>query len=147
LTTYICQSSWTSTSFALIAVLTISAILAGCGGGSPDCTVMSLNIGPPTAAANHLAASPGSQAVFVGFDNLGALPSACFGNIAIAQAMRLDLKWTVSDSVNVTIGNTQGVDYGVATCHNATAGPVTITATGPNAKGATISGTASLTCN
>ena len=53
-------------------------------------------------------------------------------------AIRTDLKWTVSDPANVSIGNTQGMDYGLATCNNAGAGVVTVTATGANVKNATI---------
>jgi hypothetical protein len=131
-------------SLALLGSLIISAMLTGCG-GSPDCTVTALSITPPTATANHVAAPPGNKVLFIGTDNNTTLPSGC--SVADVVVIRTDLKWTASDPVNVTIGNTQGVDYGVATCNNATSGPVTITATGPNSKNATISGTASLTCN
>jgi hypothetical protein len=132
--------------FIFLAGMVVIAGLAGCGGHStPDCTVTALNLGPAAGTADHLAASPGNQVQFSGFDALNTLPSGCL-TVGITQAMRTDLKWTVSDPVNVTIGNTLNVDYGRATCVNATAGPVTVTASGPNAKGTTITGTATLTC-
>jgi hypothetical protein len=132
--------------FIFLAIITVVAGLSGCGGNStPDCTVTALNLSPTAGTADHAAASPGNQVQFLGFDTLNRLPSGCF-TVAVTQAARLDLKWTVSDATNVTIGNTQNVDYGVATCVNAASGPVTVTATGTNAKGATITGTATLTC-
>lgn len=106
-----------------------------------DCSVaLALAVAPATASADHLAASPGNKVQFVAGDQP---PPGC---PPTPGPVRADLKWTVSDPVDVTIGNTQGVDYGVATCNNATAGPVTVTATGLNSKGATITGTAMLTC-
>jgi hypothetical protein len=130
----------------LLIFLLIPASLTGCGSGSlMNCTATSLTVDPPTATADHLAASPGNQVQFSGFNNLGSLPSSCHA-IPLTVALRTDLKWTSSDPVNVTIGSTQGVDYGLATCKNPTVGPVTITATGPNAANATISGSAMLTC-
>jgi hypothetical protein len=66
--------------------------------------------------------------------------------IGVAQAARTDLTWSSTDAVNVAIGNTPGVDYGVATCNHAANGPVTITASGRNSKNVTITGTATMTC-
>jgi hypothetical protein len=115
---------------------------AGCGGGGTDCSVaQALAVAPQSATADHLASPPGNQISFVAGD---APPPGC---PPTPGPLRTDLKWSVSDPVNVTIGNTQGVDYGVATCKNATAGAVTVTATGTNKLNATITGTASLTCN
>ena len=134
--------------FIFLAILTISATVFGCGGrgNPPNCVVSSLNITPATATANHVSGSPGNQAQFFGFDATNLLPAGCV-SVAITQAMRTDLKWTTSDPANVSIGNTVGVNYGLATCNNATAAAVTITATGPNANNNTIAGTAKLTCN
>lgn len=123
----------------------MSSAFVGCGGSSHDCTPSSLAITPSAATAMHLAAPPANKVQFNGFSDGSSVPSGC--PVSFVEAIRTDLKWTASDSVNVTIGNIQGVDYGVATCNSATSQPVTITATGPNSKGATISGTASLTCN
>jgi hypothetical protein len=115
---------------------------AGCGGhSSPDCSVaLALAVAPPTATADHLAAAPGNKISFVASDQP---PAGCPPQ---PSPLRLDLKWSVSDSTNVSIGNTPNVDYGVATCINATPTPVTVTASGPNGLGATITGTATITC-
>jgi hypothetical protein len=126
----------------LLLFLLLIAFIAGCGGSStPDCTTaVALGILPSPATADHSAASPGNQVQFLGFDTL---PAGCE---PLPGPIRPDLKWTVSDPVNVSIGNTQNVDYGLATCKNATAAAVTVTATGPNSKDATITGTSALTC-
>jgi hypothetical protein len=115
---------------------------AGCGGhSSPDCSVaLALAVAPPTATSDHLAAAPGNKISFVASDQP---PAGC---PPTPGPLRLDLKWSVSDPANVTIGNTQNVDYGVATCINAAPTPVTVTASGPNKLGATIMGTSTLTC-
>jgi hypothetical protein len=148
LKTHFTHPLWLHIFFALLGSLIIAASLAGCGSGNSmqNCTVTSLTIAPPTATANHLAAPPGNEAFFSGLNNLTTLPPGCVSPGAGAEPRRVDLTWTSSDPVNVSVGNTP-VDNGVATCNHATSGPVTITATGPNAINATISGTASLTCN
>jgi hypothetical protein len=132
--------------FIFLFGLAVIAGLAGCGAHTPppDCAFTSLTISPSSATANHVAASPGNQVNFMGFD--GARPAAC-GPVNFLVAIRQDLKWTVSDAVNAKIGNTANVDYGIATCVNAAGTPITVTASGPNANGATITGTAALTCN
>jgi hypothetical protein len=93
----------------------------GCGGKSQvvDCTPLDLGVSPQTATADHAAAAPGNQVSFIGFDGLrpGCPPTP--------GPIRTDLKWSVSDTVNTKIGNTLNVDYGVATCINATPSPVT----------------------
>jgi hypothetical protein len=129
-------------SFLLFSLsLAFAALTVSCGGSAaPNCALATaLNILPSVATGDHSAAPPANQTQFLGFDQLvpGCPPTPSF---------RTDLKWTVSDPVNVTIGNTPGPSYGVATCVNATAGPVTVTASGPNIQGATITGTAALTC-
>jgi hypothetical protein len=107
----------------------------------PDCsTAVGLGVAPNTATADHAAAPPGNKVQFVAGDTL---PDGC---IPRPGPIRLDLHWSVSDTANVTIGNTPNVDYGVATCVNATPAPVTVTATGKNERQATITGTATLTC-
>jgi hypothetical protein len=87
-----------------------------------------------------LAAAPGNRISFFGSD---VLPNGC---IPQPGPFRTDLKWSVSDTANVSIGNTPNVDYGVATCINATPSPATVTATGPNRLGATMTGSSTLTC-
>jgi hypothetical protein len=122
--------------FLLLAIFCI-----GCGGKSQvDCTPLDLGVSPQTATADHAAAPPGNQASFIAFNGLrpGCPPTP--------GPIRTDVKWSVSDTVNTKIGNTLNVDYGVATCINATPSPVTVTATGTNGLGATITGTATLAC-
>jgi hypothetical protein len=130
------------------AGLMVMAALTGCGGTTmQDCTVTALNISPASATASHTAAAPGNQAVFIAFDAINKLPAGCVALGTGTQAQRVDVKWTVSDTANVKIGNTVGADYGIATCVNAAPSPVTVTASGPNGKGVTITGTSTLTCN
>jgi len=126
---------------SLLSLLLI-ALSAGCGGhSSPDCSVaVALFVSPSAATADHLAAAPGNKISYVGGNGT---PDGCIPQPA---PLRLDLKWSVSDSTNVSIGNTPNVDYGVATCINAAPAPVTVTASGLNKLGATITGTATLTC-
>jgi hypothetical protein len=126
--------------FPLLVVI----VSAGCGGTSqrqPDCSVaVGLGVAPNNATADHAAAPPGNKVPFVASDTL---PVGC---IPTPGPIRFDLKWSVSDTVNTKIGNTPNVDYGVATCINATPAPVTVTATGANRLGNTITGTAILAC-
>ena len=130
------------------AGLIVMAGTTGCGGTTKlACTTTALNIAPPSATANHAAATPANRAGFSAFNALNTLPAGCVPLGVATQAQRVDLKWTVSDTANVTIGNTVGVDYGIATCVNAAPAPVTVTASGPNEKGVTITGTGTLTCN
>ena len=129
---------WRILFFLLLLLVLVSA---GCGGTSHDCTVArGLDVAPQSATADHAAAPPGNKVSFVGADSV--VP----GCIPTPGPIRFDLKWSVSDTVNTTIGNTSNVDYGVATCINATPAPVTVTATGTNRLGSTITGTATLTC-
>jgi hypothetical protein len=121
----------------------IIALSVGCGGHSaPDCSIaVALFVAPTAATADHLAAAPGNKISFVGGN---VLPDGCPPQPA---PLRTDLKWSVSDPANVSIGNTPNVDYGVVMCINATPSPATVTATGTNRLGATITGTSTLTCN
>ena len=126
----------------LLFPLLLVIVSAGCGGKSQvvDCTPLDLAVSPQTATADHAAAAPGNQISFIAFDGLrpGCPPTP--------GPIRTDLKWSVSDTVNTKIGNTLNVDYGVATCINATPSPVTVTATGTNRLGSTITGAATLAC-
>jgi hypothetical protein len=122
--------------------LLLIALSSGCGGHStPDCSVaVALGVIPSTATADHLATAPGNKVSFFASD---VSPAGC---IPTPGPIRQDLKWSVSDPANASIGNTQTVDDGVATCVNAAAAPVTVTASGTNTRGATITGTSALTC-
>jgi len=132
--------SQSSLFFLLLVVFGI-----GCGGKSSppqvDCTIaLGLDVIPQSGTADHAAAAPGNQVPFFGADSTRP------GCIPTPGPLRTDLKWSVSDTVDTKIGNTLNVDYGVATCINATPAPVTVTATGTNRLGATITGTGALTC-
>lgn len=134
------SSKYVSCLVFFVALLTMAIV--GCGGHSqPNCGVaVSLFVAPASATADHTAAAPGNKVSYVGGDTP---PPGC---PPTPGPLRLDLKWSVSDPANTTIGNTPNVDYGIATCINATPSPVTVTATGANSQGTTITGTATLTC-
>lgn len=118
----------------------LTAMCAGCGGrSSSDCVITGIGVGPDPASADHLAAPPGNNVTFIAF-NLTT------GNCPLRPTQpRQDVIWSVSDPLNVSIGNTVGVDYGVATCKAAASG-VTVTATGAIDKGIVAKGSASLAC-
>lgn len=128
----------------LLALIPLLAIAPGCGSHPPmpDCTIaIAIGIAPSTASADHLAPAPGNMVSFTGGD---VSPAGCLPQPA---RFRQDLQWSVSDTTDVSIGNTLNVDYGVATCNKATPAPATVMATGTNRLGQTIIGTSSLTCN
>ena len=120
----------------LLFVVLVSTI--GCGGGSPDCGVNGLNVGPSAATVNHAAAPPGNSQVFSAsfqFKNSPGCP-------AITAAL-VNSNWTVSDpSVHLSAPQATQV---TATCTAAVATPVTISAT--PVSGEMFTGKASLTCN
>ena len=120
----------------LLFLVLVSTI--GCGGGSSDCGVNGLNVGPSAATVNHAAAPPGNSQVFSAsfqFKNSPGCP-------AITAAL-VNSNWTVSDpSVHLSAPQATQV---TATCTAAVATPVTITAT--PVSGEMFTGKASLTCN
>ena len=124
-------------------VITIAALLmAGCGGTSnPMCKINSINVFPATATANHTAPPPGNMQHFDAF--IASEPDGC----AFIQSNLTNAVWSVSDTTNVSISNTQDATYGTATCKGATTGAATVTATVPAGDGTNVSKTASLTCN
>jgi hypothetical protein len=127
---------------ASIVGLVLPAALIGCGGKTATiCTVNSINVSPATATVNHLAAPPGNTQQFDAFQT--SAPSGCAFQLSNLKTAT----WAVSDPVNVSISNVQDNTYGVATCKNATAGAVTVTATVPKGDGTNVTNTASLTCN
>ena len=126
-----------------VLLLSLVIAIAGCGGKTQmhvDCTPLSLDVAPQSATADHAAAAPGNKISYVASNSIRP------GCIPTPGPLRTDLKWSVSDTVNTTIGNTPNVDYGVATCINATPAPVTVTAAGPGSMGTTITGTGTLAC-
>lgn len=116
--------------------------LVGCGGHSTtnNCTITAIEVFPNPATADHTAAPPGNSVHFGSFAIFG--PNCSPPPPAVFEAVT----WSVSDPVNVSIDNTQGPNFGVATCKNATAGPITVTASGTLPSGKPASASASLTC-
>ena len=119
----------------LLSMMLVSTI--GCG-GSPDCGVSGLNVGPSAATVNHAAAAPGNSQVFSAsfqFKNSPGCP-------AITAAL-VNSNWTASDP-SVQLSAPQATQV-TATCTAAVSTPVMITAT--QVGGEMFTGKASLTCN
>lgn len=116
-------------------------VAVGCGGAA-NCGPVGVSVSPNTATADHTAAPPGNQQQFFA-SNSFPIKQGC---AAITAAILNNVTWSTSDPGDVSISNTQGSTYGVATCINAVSSPVTITATQPRQGGGTFVGTASLTC-
>ncbi len=119
-----------------VAAIFISSL--GCGGSimSDPCTVVGLNISPPTATVNHAAAPPANSQSF------GANPRFS-GVCGAGTAVQINSNWTVNDP-SVHLSATQGTTV-TATCTAAVGSPVTVTAT--SADGRMLTGQAMLTCN
>ena len=106
-----------------------------------DCGVVGVTVTPASATANHAAAPPGNQVVFLGKQVSKKDP----GCPAITAAQN-GFNWSTSDPTDVTlIPNQPAIGAVTAVCKNATPGAVTITATLPNTPTAS-PGTATLTC-
>lgn len=129
---------------AVVLLLLLVFSLVGCGGSTtptPACFITGINVSPKTATADHSAPPPGNMQHFDAFQS--SAPSGCAFTLASLQ----NTTWTVSDTVDASIGNQQNVNYGTATCISAAASPITVTATVPSGNGANVSATATLTCN
>jgi len=126
----------------LFAIVLVSAVLAGCG-NSHVCASGALNVSPQNAVADHSAPTPANSQLFLAFG--AGLPAGC----SATQSNLINVIWSVSDPIDVSISNTQGNAFGTASCINSTAVPVTITATLPASANhnKSVSGTATLTCN
>jgi len=111
-------------------VLVGASLLLSCGGA--NCSFSSLSVSPPSAAV-----SVGSSQQFTAFG--GGLSNGC-----AAAASNLNVSWTVSDSTNVSVTNTNGTAS--MKCLGATQGSVTVTATLPSSsnKGQSLNATGSL---
>jgi hypothetical protein len=131
---------------ASVLVLCTSALFLllvdGCGGGTGKCSLSSISVSPATATADHLAVSPTNSQRFLAFGS--GLPSGCVST----QSNLTNVTWSVSDTTNVSISNSQDQTFGAATCLGATSAPVTVTATlaADLHNGQSVSGTATLTC-
>jgi hypothetical protein len=126
---------------ACVCIGLVLIVAVGCG-GSADCGPVGVSVSPNTATADHTAASPHNQQQFFATNNF-PIKQGC---AAITAAILNKVTWSTSDPGDVSISNTQGSTYGVATCISAVSSPVTITATRPRLGGSTFTGTASLTC-
>ena len=124
-----------------VCVGLVLIVAVGCG-GAPDCGPVGVSVSPNTATADHTAAPPGNQQQFFAFNSF-PIKQGC---AAITAAILNNVTWSTSDPGDVSISNTQGSTYGVATCINAGSSPVTITATQSRQGGSAFTGTASLTC-
>lgn len=127
-----------------LSVLLAATVLAtACGDEKQTCKWVALNLTPPSASANHTAASPNNEAQFAA----NAAPSS---GCLVPECINCTpgVTWTVSDPVNVSISPVENQSVAIATCMGATASPVAITATAPASTGTTetVSGTATLTC-
>lgn len=115
---------------------TMLLITASCGGSSSGCTVVGLNVTPPSATADHTAAAPGNGETFSASDLF--VGSGCVG----ITAALINSNWTASDpSVHLSAVPASQV---TATCTAAVANPVTIKAV--SVSDPTLTGQATLVC-
>jgi len=133
---------------AVVLLLLVLSSVIGCGGSpntpTPACFITGINVSPQTATVNHTAAAPGNTQHFDAFQS-SAPPGCAFTAASLQNAV-----WTVSDPANASISNSHdqlNANYGTATCMNAAASPITVTATVPSGNGSNVSATATLTCN
>ena len=124
----------------LIALLFCASFIIFGGSASAsasDCRLTSLNVAPPSATADHAAATPANGQVFTASNHFtGSGP--CVQN----AAMMVNANWTVSDP-SVHLSATQG-NHVTATCTAVLAKPVTIKATAVSDP--KLTGQSSLTC-
>ena len=118
----------------LVSFFLGASLLVSCGG--VNCSFSSLSVSPPSAAT-----SVGSSQQFTAFG--GGLSNGC----AATASNLTNVSWTVSDTTNVSVTNTNGI--ATMKCLGATQGSVTVTATLPASanKGHSLNATGSLTCN
>ena len=117
-------------------------LISGCGDSNPSCSLVGLNIAPPTSSVDHLGAAPTSSQQFIASGQVGP------GCMAVTAAIRRDVTWSLSNTTAAQISNVNDATYGVATCTAASATPITVTATLDATKndGTQVTGTATLTC-
>jgi hypothetical protein len=94
----------------------LCASMAACSGISSDRCVVTTDITPLHATADHNAAAPGNEVQFT-------LSSSVKGNCPLIPDF-LGV-WSTSDPVNTAISN-QAPTQGLATCLNSTSTPATI---------------------
>lgn len=109
-----------------LAFTLCTAILTGCGAGSPACvTGSSLDVSPATATADSTAKIPGNQQQF----KASSQPISLKGNCALPAFIAIvHPNWTNPDPIHIAISSANDDTNGLATCKGPTAGPVTLTA-------------------
>lgn len=117
-----------------LSVIFLGASCIGCGGSMSNSCIITANVTPASAIADHNLASPGNQVQF-------STTSTVTGNCPlIADTLGT---WSTSDPGNTSISN-QVATAGLATCLGATTTPATISNSGTiRTKGFT---PATLTC-
>jgi hypothetical protein len=113
-----------------------------------SCTLVGVNVSPPSAALDHADSNNNSQQFFAFSSVSGNCGTIAASAQTTTQSSRRDVVWSVSDPVNVTVSNAQDDTFGKATCLNPTSGSVTVTATLPASagEGKTLVGRATLSC-
>ena len=104
------------TSILFLAATLLSVCWIGCGGSSSNDCVITANVVPASAIADHSAASPGNQVQF-------STSSTVSGNCPLIPDTLGT--WSTSDPGNTSISGT-----GLAACLSATTTPATISNSG-----------------
>jgi len=104
------------TSLVFLAAILVSVACAGCGGSSTNNCLITANVVPASASADHNLASPGNQVQF-------STSSSVSGNCPLTPDMQGS--WSTSAPGNTSIDST-----GLAKCLGATATPATISNSG-----------------
>ena len=103
-----------------LAVIFLGASCIGCGGTMSNSCIITANVTPASAIADHNLASPGNQVQFSTTSNVT-------GNCPLRPDMLGT--WSTSDPGNTSISNQAG-SAGLATCLGATTTPATISNSG-----------------
>jgi hypothetical protein len=103
-----------------------------------------LTASPATATVDHAAVPPGNRQQFTVGE--GETLSNSSGVCAVpAVILLVHPVWTNPDPLDISISSTNDVTNGLALCKNATAGPVTLTAT-TGTGAAALTASVQLTC-
>jgi hypothetical protein len=127
----------------LLGLGCLSAVFLGCAASqNQSCDLTSvLAVGPASATPDHSATPPGNQAQF----QATVAPYSSNPSCPIPQyILLLQPTWTISDPLDAQISSAAGTN-GVATCMNAAANPITVSAS-YTSNGTTQTKTATLTC-
>jgi len=108
------------TSIWFLAIIFVSVFCIGCGGSMSNSCIITANVTPASAIANHNLAPPANQVQFSTIGN-------ATGNCPLLPDMVGT--WSTSDPGHTSISNQAG-SVGLATCLGATATPATISNSG-----------------